>query len=184
MKYFLIFLLTIQLVFASPRKQLDIQLKHDFGTVKAGEEVNITFKGKNTGESTVEITKIRVSCTCTKTTITKLTIPAKSEFEIPVIFKSKGQKGRIHKIVSLTIKGEKYPLPLRLFGTVEASKSLVVGRPTGEPVLQKTCPFKPLPIDKSKYVDFEGKRIYTCCDECLPLVKANPVLSTAGLSQE
>ena len=100
-----------------------------------------------------------------------------------MIFNSKGQKGKISKIVSLRIKGEKFPLALRLFGSVEASKRVLVGRPTGEPIIQKTCPFKPLPIDKTKYVDFEGKRIYTCCDECLPLVKANPKLAIERLGK-
>jgi YHS domain-containing protein len=31
---------------------------------------------------------------------------------------------------------------------------------------QKTCPVMGGPIDKSVYIDYQGKRIYFCCDSC------------------
>ena len=40
---------------------------------------------------------------------------------------------------------------------------------------QKTCPYKAEPIKKEFYHDTkDGKRIYVCCKECLPQLKANP----------
>ena len=39
---------------------------------------------------------------------------------------------------------------------------------------QRTCPYQPKLIDPSLYHDWEGKRIYTCCESCLPLVRENP----------
>ena len=40
---------------------------------------------------------------------------------------------------------------------------------------QTTCPvMKGNPIDKTLYVDAEGKRIYVCCAGCIDAVKKNP----------
>jgi len=42
------------------------------------------------------------------------------------------------------------------------------------PVPQTTCPVMGGKIDKSLYVDAEGKRIYVCCEGCIDKVKADP----------
>jgi YHS domain-containing protein len=39
---------------------------------------------------------------------------------------------------------------------------------------QSTCPVLGSPIDKSLYVDYQGKRIYVCCAECIDKVKKSP----------
>lgn len=39
---------------------------------------------------------------------------------------------------------------------------------------QTTCPVMGEHIDKSKYVDYNEKRIYVCCGGCLAEVKKNP----------
>lgn len=39
---------------------------------------------------------------------------------------------------------------------------------------QDECPFLPLPINPKLYHDFEGIRIYTCCEQCLLKVKESP----------
>ena len=39
---------------------------------------------------------------------------------------------------------------------------------------QTLCPVMKSPIDKSKFVDFEGKRIYVCCNGCIAAVKKDP----------
>ena len=31
---------------------------------------------------------------------------------------------------------------------------------------QATCPMMGTPIDKKVFVDYNGKRVYFCCDEC------------------
>lgn len=43
-----------------------------------------------------------------------------------------------------------------------------------EGVAQKTCPVMGEPINKSLYVDHEGKRIYVCCQACIEEVKKDP----------
>jgi YHS domain-containing protein len=39
---------------------------------------------------------------------------------------------------------------------------------------QTTCPVLGEPIDKSLYVDYNGKRIYVCCADCIEKVKSDP----------
>ena len=39
---------------------------------------------------------------------------------------------------------------------------------------QTICPVMGNPINKSLYVDVKGKRIYVCCQGCIPKVKADP----------
>lgn len=39
---------------------------------------------------------------------------------------------------------------------------------------QTDCPVMGGKINKSLYVDTQGKRIYVCCAGCLPTLKANP----------
>jgi YHS domain-containing protein len=51
-----------------------------------------------------------------------------------------------------------------------------VTAPEPQPALkpQTTCPVMGGPIDKTKFVDWNGKRIYVCCDGCIGAVKGNP----------
>jgi len=39
---------------------------------------------------------------------------------------------------------------------------------------QTTCPVMGNPINKSYYVDYQGKRVYFCCPLCPPKFKADP----------
>jgi YHS domain-containing protein len=39
---------------------------------------------------------------------------------------------------------------------------------------QTTCPIQGGPINKKLFVDYQGKRIYVCCEGCLAAVKKNP----------
>jgi YHS domain-containing protein len=40
--------------------------------------------------------------------------------------------------------------------------------------LQKTCPVMGGAIDKSLFVEYEGRRIYVCCNGCVETVRQNP----------
>ncbi len=37
----------------------------------------------------------------------------------------------------------------------------------GVVVAQKTCPVMDMPISKAVYTDYEGKRVYFCCEDCI-----------------
>ena len=40
--------------------------------------------------------------------------------------------------------------------------------------VQTLCPVMGGTINKSKFVDYDGKRIYVCCDGCIDKVKKDP----------
>lgn len=50
--------------------------------------------------------------------------------------------------------------------------------------IQEECPFLPLPIDKKLYHDHNGLRIYTCCEQCLILVKESPHYAIIKLAEK
>lgn len=50
--------------------------------------------------------------------------------------------------------------------------------------LQEECPFLPLPIDKKLFHDYNGLRIYTCCEQCLILVKESPQHAIIKLAEK
>lgn len=51
--------------------------------------------------------------------------------------------------------------------------------------LQTTCPvMKGSRINRSLYVDFNGKRIYVCCNHCVKQVKADPAKYVEQIEKE
>lgn len=42
------------------------------------------------------------------------------------------------------------------------------------------CPVTGKPVDKNQSVEVEGQRVYTCCKNCLPKVKADPKAMVAA----
>ncbi len=53
--------------------------------------------------------------------------------------------------------------------TTPAEKTVVEAE-----ILQKTCPVMGLPIDKNIYVDYEGRRVYFCCQMCVDTFNKDP----------
>ena len=51
-------------------------------------------------------------------------------------------------------------------------------------IAQKTCPVMGGAIDKSVYVDYEGRRIYFCCTDCLAAFKKEPAKYVAKVDEE
>lgn len=49
---------------------------------------------------------------------------------------------------------------------------------------QTTCPVMGGAIDKSKFVDYDGKRIYVCCGGCIATIKKNPAKYVKKLEAE
>lgn len=58
----------------------------------------------------------------------------------------------------------------------DPAKYLKVLADRGETVakLQTKCPVSGEAVDKTHYADVQGKRIYTCCDNCAATIKADP----------
>lgn len=56
--------------------------------------------------------------------------------------------------------------------------------PDAQEVAQTTCPVMAgMPINKDIYVDHEGRRIYFCCDSCIPAFQEDPEKYLAILDQ-
>jgi YHS domain-containing protein len=49
---------------------------------------------------------------------------------------------------------------------------------------QTTCPVMKGGINKEKFVDYNGKRIYVCCDQCIDEVKKDPAKYVKMLEDE
>lgn len=108
---------------AGPTTTMEFEEKEfDFGTIKAGEKVNHTYKFKNTGSEPLIISNAKGSCGCTVPSWPKEPIPVGGTGEIAVQFDSKGKKNKQSKRVTitantdpaqsfLTIKGEVTPDP-------------------------------------------------------------------------
>jgi len=48
---------------------------------------------------------------------------------------------------------------------------------------QETCPIMGGKIDKDLFVDYNGKRIYVCCEGCIDAVKKDPALYLKKLQE-
>ncbi len=42
------------------------------------------------------------------------------------------------------------------------------------PRAQVACPVQGGKVNKDLYVDYQGQRVYFCCQECLPIFNKNP----------
>jgi YHS domain-containing protein len=54
------------------------------------------------------------------------------------------------------------------------------GTPAAE-ITQKACPVMGNPINPNIYVDYEGRRVYFCCQACVAKFKADPEKYLANL---
>jgi len=48
------------------------------------------------------------------------------------------------------------------------------GAPPAAAIAQKLCPVTDDPIDPKLYVDYQGRRVYFCCEMCPPKFKKDP----------
>jgi YHS domain-containing protein len=51
-------------------------------------------------------------------------------------------------------------------------------------IAQKTCPVMGGAINKDIYVDYEGRRIYFCCEACPPVFQKDPAKYLAKVDEE
>nr|WP_322625840.1 DUF1573 domain-containing protein [uncultured Flavobacterium sp.] len=82
-------------------------IEHDFGTIKAGEKVEYTYKFSNEGTADLLITDAKASCGCTVPDYTKTPVAPGKTGEVHVVFDSAGKSGDVSKTVTLTLNTEK-----------------------------------------------------------------------------
>ena len=70
-----------------------------------------------------------------------------------------------------------------LFGLVALSGCEKKSEPAPLKIEQTTCPVMAGPINKNIYTEYQGKKVYFCCQGCVDKFKANPQEYIAKLPQ-
>ena len=65
----------------------------------------------------------------------------------------------------------------------ESASSSTEG-PAGQTIAQKICPVMGEPIDPNVYTDYEGRRIYFCCEICKATFEKDPAKYVAKVDEE
>lgn len=97
---------------------------HDFGKIKEGDEVEYTYKFKNTGEAPLVIQGAQGSCGCTVPSWSKEPIPAGGEGFVTAKFDSKGKPGFQEKTVTVTANTWPKQTTLRFKAMVEGKAAV------------------------------------------------------------
>lgn len=86
--------------------------KFDFGTIKEGDVVKHTYQFKNTGNQTLIISEVRVTCGCTTPEWTRTPVaPGQTGF-ITAQFNSAGKPGQNHKVITVVSNSVTGNMPL------------------------------------------------------------------------
>jgi YHS domain-containing protein len=67
---------------------------------------------------------------------------------------------------------------------VASSEVMSAGPSPSEVKAQVNCPVMGVPASKSIYVDYNGKRVYFCCNACVSAFKADPEKYMKKLADE
>lgn len=95
------------------------ETEYNFGTIQQNDEVEHTFKFKNTGDAPLIISNIGTSCGCTTPSYTKDPVAPGEEGEIFVKFNSAGKSGNQNKAITITANTKTAQTVLYLKGMVE-----------------------------------------------------------------
>lgn len=98
--------------------------EHDFGTIKEGDQVEYTFKFKNTGEAPLIIQSAQPSCGCTVPSYTKEPIKPGESGIVHAKFDSNGKPNIQNKTITVTANTWPKQSVLRF-------KAMVTPKPTG-----------------------------------------------------
>ncbi len=95
---------------------------YDFGKIKEGEKVSVSFKFTNTGKSPLIIQSAAASCGCTVPEYPHEPIAPGSGSEIKVVFNSEGKTGLQNKVVSITSNTIPRSSEINLVGDVQSAQ--------------------------------------------------------------
>lgn len=98
------------------------ELSHNFGVMTEGEQVEYTFKFKNTGEGDLLIVNASASCGCTVPEYPRELIKPGAEGNLKVKFDSKDKTGTFDKTVTVTCNTEPRETRLTISGEVMPEK--------------------------------------------------------------
>lgn len=91
---------------------------YDFGKIKEGQNVEINFRFKNTGNAPLVIGKAEPSCGCTVTEKPEQPVMPGETGYIKARFNSEGRQGTAHKAVNVVSNADPAFPPLLIKGEV------------------------------------------------------------------
>lgn len=94
------------------------ETKFDFGTIKEGEVVKHTFSFKNTGNQTLIISEVKVTCGCTTPDWTRTPVAPGQTGYITAQFNSTGKPGQNHKVITVVSNSVTGNVPLSFITNV------------------------------------------------------------------
>ncbi len=74
---------------------------HDFGTIPQSTIVNATFSFKNTGGSPLVIERVKTSCGCTNTNLSKKELKPGEQGTLEIAFDSEGYSGKVTRTITV-----------------------------------------------------------------------------------
>lgn len=74
---------------------------HDFGKIDADRKVSYRFKVTNTGQATLNITRLNPSCGCTSTVVGKWSLAPGESTEVEASFDPRGFRGLVRKSIQV-----------------------------------------------------------------------------------
>jgi len=96
------------------------ELTHDFGEIWSGDHTDHTFIVKNEGQAPLKLLRVKTSCGCTVSRDYDKEIAPGQTGKIPVTFKSKNQKGKFSKTITVTSNDpSQQKLTLKITGVVK-----------------------------------------------------------------
>lgn len=93
---------------------------YDFGVVTEGAVVEHTYVFTNSGDQPLILNQVSASCGCTTPEFSRTPIAPGAEGNVKVVFDSKGQVGKQHKIITVANNGVTPVVLLHLRGEVTA----------------------------------------------------------------
>jgi len=165
------------------------------------------FHFQNNSDHLIEINSVKVSCGCTKIEIEKKIYLPGEKGIIPYSISLKDKTKTFTKTLTVHTHNEEPKEHVLTFKVIYPEQDPVVEdeKTSSQDVKQidprqnkteKTkkkafsirvfdeqtkCPFQGSEIKKPLYVDYKNQRIYTCCEECIPLVKEQPEMALKNL---
>jgi hypothetical protein len=94
------------------------ETKFDFGAIQEGDVVKHTFNFKNTGNQTLIISDVRVTCGCTTPDWTRNPVAPGQTGYITAQFNSTGKPGQNHKVITVVSNSITGNVPLSFITTV------------------------------------------------------------------
>ncbi len=86
---------------AQPKIEIEGGVKFDFGDIFRGNKVDRKLVVKNTGNQTLEISRVEAACGCTGTLVSNSSIPPGKTGEVMVSFNSQNFSGKTRKTVTI-----------------------------------------------------------------------------------